>query len=78
MDETLTKIGQAIISLVLSISSTKFGQIFDKSLSNIRKILGKENTFRQILDKNENFGQIMDNYLTKLSKISIILTNMGH
>ena len=26
----------------------------------------------------ENFGQSMDNYLTKLSKISIILTNIGH
>ena len=34
------------------------------------------------LDKSwtimKNVGQSMDNYLTKLSKISIILTNIGH
>ena len=53
------------------------GQIFEKIWT-----VSLEPMLIYFIDKSwtimKNYGQSMDNYLTKLSKISIILTNIGH
>ena len=82
MDKILTNIGQANLSLVLKISLTKLGQNFDnyfvQYLSNMKKYRTRKNTLDKSWTKIKVLGQIMDKNLTKLSKILIILTNIGH
>ena len=53
---------------------TEFGHFFVQGLSNVKN-LKQGDIFLHF------FGQVvryLDNFLTKLSKISIILTNIGH
>ena len=73
MDKILTKIGQAIPSLVLKMSLTKLGQNFDnyfvQYLSNMKKHRTRRNTQDKSWTKIKILGQNKDKDLTKVTKI---------
>ena len=53
---------------------TKIGHFFVQGLSNVKNLKQGDIFWTNIMI----FGQFVDKFLTKLSKISIILTNIGH